>query len=102
MRALLPSPLRGGVGGGGIAPEGVNDYLSNTVEILQSVVIPKSQNAKVLTSKMRVPVGIRTLPCIGVVLPTIDFDNETCRITSEVHDEAVDRHLPAKMKALRL
>jgi hypothetical protein len=51
---------------------------------------------------MRVPVGIRTLPCIGIVLPTIDFDNETCRITREVHDEAADRHLPAEMKALRL
>jgi hypothetical protein len=61
------------------------------------IVIPETQNA--ITGGFNA-LGPQCIGCLlPIVLPTIEFNDEPCLPTGEIHDEWADKSLPAKMRA---
>jgi hypothetical protein len=92
---VLPSPLWGGVGGGGRCYIAEN-VLEHAIDVRQHVVIPVSQH----------PVSVRCkglcarLVGIGsTVLAAIDLNDDARRVTGKVSDVTTNSNLPAKMRA---
>jgi len=92
--ARLPSPLRGGVGGGG---QRALNLAQHPFKIAKYIVIPEAQNA--------IAGGLNTLRAqrigrlLPIMLPAIEFDDELCLPTGKIHDKWADQSLPPKMRA---
>ena len=92
--ARLPSPLRGGVGGGG---QRALNLTWHPFKISKHIMIPETQNA--------IAGGFNTAraQCVGRLLPimlaTVEFDDELCFTTGEINNERADKSLPPKMRA---
>jgi hypothetical protein len=74
------------------------DDVSDAFDVINHIVIPKSQNYKSSIVQMPVTPLITALPIPHIMLAAVDFDHEARRVTSEVDNEMIDWHLPPKMK----
>jgi len=99
--SLLPSPLRGGDGGGGIYRKRGLNFASHTFDIADHVVIPESQNSKTLLTQVSVARGSHPLTGSRIMLTAIDLNNKSRKITGEVDNEMINRYLPTEMETLR-
>src|SRR5262249_35594409 len=86
--------------GGAALTQSVGDGRAHTLGIVQRLVVAEPQHA--------VPLGFEEprAACFrlgrGIVLPTIDLDDQSRCMADEVGNEPADRHLSAKPIALGL
>jgi len=95
-RTLLPSPLWGGVGGGGRC-DGARNLGKDAVYIGQHLVIPESQHAVTVSLK-----SFRTFLIyddILHVLPTVNFNNEFGAMAREIRNVGANANLPPEVSA---
>ena len=98
---ILPPPLWGRVRVGDVlSKQGVFDARQDTVDIVEDVVVPESQDAKALAFQ---PSGAGLVPTLLVrVLSAIQFDDKAFGETDEVDDIVSDRCLPPELTVLNL
>ncbi len=87
-----PSGRRGRVRWGRF--ERLANGLQNTVEVIENLVVPKSDHAIAVARELYAALLIRRHSIS--VLPTIELDNEFACRTREIGDAAADRMLAAK------
>jgi len=73
------------------------NFAENTIYIAKHVVIPETQHA--IAFGFDLPCPHRVSSSLLIVLTTVQFDNDFCAVTHEVHDEWADESLSAKMRA---
>ena len=89
----LPSPLRGGVGGGG---QRALNFVEYPVDICQHVVIPEAKDTIAGGFDETCSRLIRYL--LPIVLTAIEFNHELCPTACEINDEGTNSDLPPKMR----
>ena len=104
---LLPSPLWGGVGGGGLRDlpsrnslsfqttfQGIKHQLHDTFKVAIHIAVPDPQDCEALTLKPRIP------RCIfwTAMQAAINFDHQPPPEIHEIRNEAANWRLPAEMK----
>jgi hypothetical protein len=90
------------VGGGGPLPEGVDDLLRNAIKISDDVIVPESENPKILMTQKFITRDIDALTGRSIMLAAVNFDDETRRIARKIHDKIINRDLPPEMKSFIL
>ena len=76
--------------------------MRNAIKISDDVIVPKSENPKILTTQKVITRDIDALTGRSIVLAAVNFDNETRRIAGKIHDKMIDRDLTAEMKSVSL
>ena len=75
------------------------DLFKNSFQIARNIRVPKPDNAITLFLKPPLPLEIPHSRFIIVMVPTVDFDDETFRGTQEVDDVWANWRLSSKMSA---
>ena len=88
----LPSPLPGGVGGGG---QRVLNLVQYTVEISEHVVVPETKNA--ITGRFNLTLAPNIGSLLPIMLSAVECDDNLRLSAAEVHDEGANQSLPPKM-----
>jgi hypothetical protein len=70
-------------------------FFEHTFDITHHIVVPKSEDDISAPFQILGPIRVR-LNTIGV-LPAIKFNHELCIGAAEIHDKAIERHLPAEL-----
>jgi hypothetical protein len=87
--------LRGGNGGGG-RQDHILNHFEHAIDILQDIVVPKSQDAVAFGfQESRSACVSRNLPS---VLSAIQLDYELETMTHKINNVATEMHLPAKVR----
>jgi len=100
-----PSPLVGEGWGGGygepLRGRMANDF-HNTHQTSRDLLVRKAQYSVTLRRKPRIACCVARLPRIEVVTLTIDFNDDTRRMTDEVGDISSHRRLAAKSEIINV
>jgi hypothetical protein len=92
----LPEGERGGVRGfGRLLVERVQNLFEHAVRISHHVIVPKPEDEIPACFQISRSVCI-LLNTVGM-LPAINLHNEPCVRAAKIYDEAIERHLPAKL-----
>ena len=73
--------------------------LQDAGEIAIDVTVPEAENTKARPPQRVVTILVLHLVNAKIVLPAVDFDNETMFQTDKVNNEPLPRRLPAKVIA---
>ena len=77
----------------------VVDLGKHTVEISIHFVVPKPQHPKPLMCEMIIARAVPACIRIEIVLPTVNFDNESMPEAHEIDNEGIPRRLSTEVKA---
>ena len=92
-------PCGGGLGWGDLRAGGANDF-EYALDILENLIVPKSQNSKAFATEPGSSFSVGVDP--QRMLAAVDFDDEFCLETNEIGDKGSDRGLAAKMMTVDL
>jgi hypothetical protein len=96
---LFPSPLRGRIKEGGIA-QGFDNHVNNSIDVLNYIVIPKSQDIETLIPQPDISLNI--VSYLLTMLSAVDLDDQSFFQTNKIDDVASQRLLAAKLKTVYL
>ena len=75
------------------------NQFKHAVDVSEHVVIPEAQYAIAL--RLEKPRSLRVAPRLLVVLPAVDFDDQTCVMADEINDIATEVNLATKMRSFQ-
>src|SRR5207302_9797935 len=94
---LFPSPLWGGVRGGGRC-NGALNRLQHTIDVSEDVVIPEAQHAIALRFEkfgaLQISIGQFS------VLPAVNLNDQPGLMTCKIDNVRAQPHLPPEMRAI--
>jgi hypothetical protein len=80
------------------APQCLVNYGEDAFQILIDVVIPETQYSEPIRRECLIAIRITPGMSVEVMLPAVDFDDETVLEADKVNDITIARRLPSKMK----
>jgi hypothetical protein len=95
---VLPSPLWGGVGGGG-RRERIPYFRQDAINVRQHVIVPEAQHTVAVS--FETPCARFVFRRLPLVLAAVDLDDQLRSMTCEVRDARPDRNLPAEMRTVQ-
>lgn len=82
--------------------QSISDDLYYAFFFAKDFIVPEAKNAKPLCAQISIPLPVCPPAFFHSVLPAINFNYEPPRETDKIHNQMIDRSLPAKMKSLLL